>query len=85
MNHNVFLALVASVVAVPLSAAGVGTTHEAVATPPGKLHGIAFRPLKPQPCVSAEAVNPAGSRVHLPANRTSDCPSKQLKNPLPQN
>lgn len=65
--------------AAPLSAADLRTTHQEIAVPPGKLHAKAFRPIKQQPCTTAQA-NPSGSRVATtqPA-RTADCQAAKAK------
>ncbi len=56
------LAIAAAILAVPATAADLRDTHEMITMPPGKLHAIAFRPLKPQACTGTP-INPSGSRV----------------------
>lgn len=69
MFRSVGLTALALTIAAPAAAADLRATHEPISTPPGKLHSIAFRPLKPKAC-AVEAPNPSGSRIQ--ALRASD-------------
>lgn len=62
MLRTFCLVTLAAIAAAPAAAADLRATHEMIAMPPGKLHAIAFRPLKPKACVAAP-INPAGSRI----------------------
>ncbi len=53
-------------------------THEVIATPPGKMHAIAYRPIAPKPCVAARDNNPSGSRLATTvATGTADCSNER--------
>lgn len=75
------IASLSLLVAAPLSAAGLSSTHEELSAPPGKLNAKAFRPINQQPC-SVDRTNPSGNRpaTTLPARTADDCgAAKALK------
>lgn len=69
------LAIFFAVVSAPASAADLRATHEMVTMPPGKLHAIAFRPLKApkSPACVAGSHDPAGNRIDAVRPAERDC------------